>query len=223
VSESSTHSVPDDAHEAIMEATYRALRSHGYADLTMQDIADEAGKSKSLLHYHYDTKQDLLVAFLEHLLSWFDAKLEEMDAETPAERLSALTDRMLPSEDDEEWERFHRALLELRTQAPYTDAYREQLRRNKGFLQRRFEELIEDGIAAGEFRDVDAEETARFIMSALDGARSSRVTLGDDADQQAVRTGLEEFVYASLRTDDVATDAAADGDDGDGSGPEATE
>lgn len=203
-----------------MEATYRALRSHGYADLTMQDIADEAGKSKSLLHYHYDTKQDLLVAFLEHLLSWFDQKMAEIDAETPDERLTGLVDRLLPGEDDEEWERFHRGLLELRTRAPYTEAYRAQLRRNKGFLQGRFEEILEDGIAAGEFREVDTEETARFIVSALDGARSSRVTLGDDDDQRAVRAGLERFVFSDLRltADDDATE-----DDGDDDGAETNE
>lgn len=196
-----------------MEATYRALRTHGYADLTMQDIADEAGKSKSLLHYHYDTKQDLLVAFLQHLLSRFDERITEIGAESPDERLVELIGRLVPSEDDEEWERFHRALLELRTQAPYTEAYLEQLRRNKGFIQRRVEEVIEDGIASGHFRDVDPERTARFILSALDGARSTRVTLGDDADQRAVRAGLEEFVLSDLRrTEDDGADARPAGD-----------
>lgn len=190
-----------------MEATYRALRTHGYADLTMQDIADEAGKSKSLLHYHYDTKQDLLVAFLKHLLSWFDGQIAEIEAETPDKRLTALVDRLTPGEDDEEWERFHRGLLELRTQAPYTEAYRDQLRRNKEFIETRLEEVIEDGIASGHFREVDPEETARFILSALDGARSTRVTLGDEDDQRAVRAGLQEFVFSDLRR-------VEDGDDG---------
>jgi AcrR family transcriptional regulator len=37
--------VTDDTCEAIMSATYRALCAHGYADLTMQDIADETDKS----------------------------------------------------------------------------------------------------------------------------------------------------------------------------------
>ena len=216
MSETSTESVPPDAHRAIMEATYRALRTHGYADLTMQDIADEADKSKSLLHYHYDTKQDLLVAFLEHLLEWFDGKVAEMDAETPSERLDALVDRLLPGEDDEEWERFHRAMLELRTQAPYADAYREQLLRNKGFLQGRFEAILRDGVETGEFREVDPESTARFVVSALDGARSARVTLGDDADQRAVRSGLREFVFDELRRT-TDGDGTAESDAGDAS------
>ncbi|MFQ3319213.1 MAG: AcrR family transcriptional regulator [Natronomonas sp.] len=31
----------EETRERIMEATYRALCAHGYASLTMQDIADE--------------------------------------------------------------------------------------------------------------------------------------------------------------------------------------
>ena len=42
-------STPSGADE-IMQGVYRALCAHGYADLTMQDIADECDCSTSLLH-----------------------------------------------------------------------------------------------------------------------------------------------------------------------------
>ena len=41
-----------DSTDDIMSATFRALSKHGYASLSMQDIADEFDKSRSLLHYH---------------------------------------------------------------------------------------------------------------------------------------------------------------------------
>ncbi|PSQ42055.1 TetR family transcriptional regulator, partial [Halobacteriales archaeon QS_9_68_42] len=56
--------MPEETRERITNATYRALCDHGYAALTMQDIADECDCSKSLLHYHFDTKEDLLVELL---------------------------------------------------------------------------------------------------------------------------------------------------------------
>ncbi|MFC6725764.1 TetR/AcrR family transcriptional regulator, partial [Halobium palmae] len=140
-----------------MEATYRAVCASGYADMTMQDIAEEAGKSKSLLHYHYDTKEGLLVAFLDHMLGRFEAEVEGMDGESPTERLDALLRRMSPDEGDEDRRRFHRALLELRTQAPCREAYREQLRRNKDAIQERFAAVIRDGVERGEFHEVDPE------------------------------------------------------------------
>lgn len=52
-----------EVDEEIMEATYRALREHGYADLTIKRIAAEYGKSTAAVHYHYDTKEELLRRF----------------------------------------------------------------------------------------------------------------------------------------------------------------
>ena len=168
----------------------------------MQAIADEAGKSKSLLHYHYDTKEDLLVSFLRYLLERFADRAPGTDAGDPAERLELLVDMFLPCEESEEYEQFHRALLELRTQAPYREAFREQLRENKAFAQELFVETIEAGVEDGSFREVDAEATARFVLAALDGARSAHVTLGETEEPDVVREQLREYVLSDLRRGD---------------------
>ena len=97
--ETPDQSVPDEVHEELMAATYRALCAHGYADLTMQRIADEAGKSKSLLHYHYGTKQELLVAFLDYLFDRFEARVAATEGDAPETRLRVLLDKMVPDGD----------------------------------------------------------------------------------------------------------------------------
>jgi len=71
----------EETRDRLMDATYRALCEHGYAALTMQDIADEGDCSKSLLHYHYDTKEELLVALLAYLLERFEARVAPEGAE----------------------------------------------------------------------------------------------------------------------------------------------
>jgi AcrR family transcriptional regulator len=194
---SDTSDDPCDAHEQLMEATYRALCTHGYADLTMQDIADEADRSKSLLHYHYDTKEGLFVAFLDYLLDRLEGHVADFEsARSARERLLDLVDLLLVESDEEA--RLHQALLELRSQATHNEAYREQMRDNKRRLERSFAEIISDGVDDGEFRDVDPESTARFLQAALDGARSARVTLGDERDTEAVRDGIRRFVVDEL-------------------------
>ena len=45
-----------DSKKEIMEATYEALCKHGYAELSIEKIADEFDKGKSLIYYHYDDK-----------------------------------------------------------------------------------------------------------------------------------------------------------------------
>lgn len=191
----------DDTREEILAATYRALCEHGFADLTMQAIADEAGVSKSLLHYHYDTKQDLVVAFLDSFVERFEAEMADLDAEDPAERLDHIVDRLVFGREDGDQTDFGRAFLELRAQAPHEPAYREQLARNEAFLRDVLVDTIEDGIEAGVFRDVDAERTARLLRAAMDGARSQHVTLGDDT-REVVREALDDHVLDDLRREE---------------------
>ncbi|ELZ96863.1 transcriptional regulator [Haloferax mucosum ATCC BAA-1512] len=211
--ETPDQSVPDEVHEELMQATYRALCAHGYADLTMQRIADEAGKSKSLLHYHYGTKHELLAAFLAFLLDRFEKRVESTEGNAPDERLEFLLDKMVPEEDeDETYDRFGLALNELRMQAPYVEAYREQFDRNEDVIRQRFADIIRDGIEADIFRDVDAERTASLLFAALDGARLQRVSVATpsadaEANQSAraapreVRAALDEFVVSNLLRD----------------------
>ncbi|MFC3477253.1 TetR/AcrR family transcriptional regulator [Halobacterium litoreum] len=198
MSDSDSSTAPE-AHEDIMGATYRALLDHGFAALTMQDIADEAEKSKSLLHYHYDTKQDLLVAFLEHLIERGKERAAEHEDEPPAERLRNFVAGGLVDSDDEDWA-FATALLELQAQAPYDDAYREQLARNEQFMRDHVADIVRAGVDAGDFRDVDPDATARLVLAAMDGARTERVVLEDDT-PEVVHDALVEHVLDPLTVD----------------------
>jgi AcrR family transcriptional regulator len=58
--------VPDQTKDRIVEAAYRALVKRGYHETSMKDIAAEAGVAPGLAHYYFETKEDLLVAAIEH-------------------------------------------------------------------------------------------------------------------------------------------------------------
>jgi len=49
-----------------VEAAYRTLVKRGYHETSMKDIAAEAGVAPGLAHYYFETKEDLLVAAIEH-------------------------------------------------------------------------------------------------------------------------------------------------------------
>jgi AcrR family transcriptional regulator len=172
-----------DTRESIMRATYCALCEHGYADLTMQDIAAEFEKSKSLIHYHYETKEDLFVAFLDYLLENLREHVETIENDDPAERLRKLFDLFLSGPSDDEKHDFHVALLELRAQAPYSDDHRKQLRRNDRYLHDLIADIVRDGVEASQFDSTDPDETATVLLATVDGVRIRRTTLGvNDAD-----------------------------------------
>ena len=192
-----------DTQTAIMEATYAALCKHGYAGLTMQAIADEFDKTKAVLHYHYDTKEELLVAFLDYLLDRFLDAIDTDAIDDPKERLVALVDALLLGEHEgqtgaDHWE-YHTALLDVRAQAPHNDAFREQLTTNYRFVEDATAAIVEEGVEAGVFREVDPRRTAALVLATINGARLHQVTLDADVAED-VRNAVVEDVLRWLAT-----------------------
>ncbi|PSP44495.1 TetR family transcriptional regulator [Halobacteriales archaeon QH_10_70_21] len=185
-----------ETRERIMDGTHRTLCDRGYASLTMQDIADECDCSTSLLHYHFDTKEDLLVELLAHLLDRFEERVSSAGPEAPRDQLVDLVDLFLFGDERslEEHRAFHTALLELRAQAPHNEAFRDQLAENDARVHATVAAVIERGIDDGSFRNVDAARTAAHLLAAIQGARIRWVTLGDDAAPRTVREALVEDV-----------------------------
>jgi AcrR family transcriptional regulator len=50
----------------VLEAAVKALAKRGYAKTSVSDIAHAAGMSKGAVHYHFESKDDLIARVLEH-------------------------------------------------------------------------------------------------------------------------------------------------------------
>lgn len=188
-----------DLDEEIMRATYRALRDHGYADLTIKRIAEEYGKSTAAVHYHYDTKDDLLVSFLDYLLDQFSETIHEVETTAPEQRLELLLDKLLVAPED------HYdlliAMLEMRSQAPYNEAFGDRFQQNDEYVRYILRTVIDHGINEGEFTPVDSEHVARALMIIVDGGRTRTVVLGETDTLATARRTADEYVNAVLRAD----------------------
>jgi AcrR family transcriptional regulator len=183
-----------DTSDEFMEATYRALCDRGYADLTMQDIADESSKSKAALHYHYDTKENLLRAFLDHILDDFEERLA-CDEADPRDRLETFVEAVFgPAEDDRG--DFPVALLEIKSQAPYHDVYRERLVAMDERMRETVAQAVRDGVKAGHFADADPDAVARFVVTAINGSHTREVALGEDPGE--TRRLVERYLDRTL-------------------------
>ncbi|OLZ41614.1 TetR family transcriptional regulator [Natrinema saccharevitans] len=198
MAESPTEPV-SDPNEEIMRATYRALREHGYADLTIQRIADEYGKSTAAIHYHYDTKEDLLAAFLDYVLDRFKDTVHEVETTDPERRLDKLLDKLLVEPEDHQ--DLLVAILEMRSQAPYKDRFSDRFRQNDEYVRYLLRTVIDQGIQDGVFADVDTEHVARALMMIVDGARTRAVVLDEDCALTTARRTADEYVTRVLRED----------------------
>lgn len=188
-----------DPNEEIMRATYRALRTHGYADLTIKRIADEYGKSTAAIHYHYDTKEDLLAAFLDYILDQFKDAVHEVETTDPEQRLELLLEKLLV--DPEDHYDLLIAMLEMRSQAPYKETFAERFQQNDEYVRYMLRTVIDHGIEEGVFNDVDAEHTARALMTIVDGARTRAVVFDEERALTTARRAADEYVTAMLLND----------------------
>lgn len=194
-----------DAPTEILDATHHALREHGYAEVTMQDIADRTGLSTAALHYHYGCKHDLLVAFLDHLYDRFEARIGDPDGDSPAERLHSLVDALLT--DSAENPAFRTALLEIKAQAPYDDAFRDRLRRFDDAFSGTVRGLVAEGVADGTFRDdADPDTVASALTTFVNGAQTRHVGVGHPPAQSAAT--LHTYIDTALRPRDEADDGS---------------
>jgi AcrR family transcriptional regulator len=201
-----------DTHDAIMSATYHALCKHGYAHLTMQDIADEFDKSRSLLHYHYDTKEELMLSFLDRMTGWIGARLEESDTEEPLARLEEFIDRLVIDPGKEDRETFILAITELRVQAAHDERFREKLQVQYEKNVEAVADIIEDCIDAGVFRQVDPYETGELMYTMMFGANMYQVTLGASWATLRMRDGVARWIDQDLVVGDRTVDEYEGGD-----------
>jgi AcrR family transcriptional regulator len=185
--------------EAIMAATYRALCAHGYAGTSISRIAEEFPKSKSLLYYHYEDKDELLADFLEFLLDQLEADLQADRPDGPESRFDDLLDKLVPTGMDEDHLQFFQALIEMRAQAPHSETFRQQFERTDDVIVGELTETIEAGIEQGVFRNVDAAQTAEFIHATVYGMLVRSVPIDDEAVLEATRTELDSYVDRHLR------------------------
>ena len=92
----------EEARRRILAAAADCLVRDGLAQVRMAAIAREAGVSSGLLHYHFDTKEQLFVEVLSFSGAVSTALTEqamERAGSQPAQRLASFLDRCLPSDE----------------------------------------------------------------------------------------------------------------------------
>jgi AcrR family transcriptional regulator len=69
--------LPSDSRAKILEAAFAVLSRDGYENVSIKDIAEEAGVAQGLVHYYFKSKQQLVLAVLFEVCKKMDVYTAE--------------------------------------------------------------------------------------------------------------------------------------------------
>ena len=150
--------------QLIWDAARKIFLSKGLSGARMQDIADEAGINKALLHYYYRSKEKLFVQIFEKELSGFVRNLESTftSSLTFFEKIERLVDQEIRNFSEcPELPLF--LLNELSQQISSTRPDTHCMQNN--CLRKLFRDLVDTEIAEGRIKKVDADQLFIHVVS----------------------------------------------------------
>jgi AcrR family transcriptional regulator len=169
-----------EARRRILAAAADCIVRDGLAQVRMAGIAERAGVSTGLLHYHFDTKEQLFADVLTycHEISLDLNERAMRDAgDEPAQRLSSFLDRCLPSDDQlaHEWLLWQELAL-LCVRQPHLAKVGAELYED---LYGAVADIVADGVAAGVFQGGLVPRTVAETAVALCDGLGARVLAND--------------------------------------------
>jgi AcrR family transcriptional regulator len=84
--------VEEDRRSQILRIATGLFREKGYNGTSLEDIADRVGFTKPAIYYYFDSKEDLLFAIVEGVVSGALARVRAIQAQNlpPRERMTAI-------------------------------------------------------------------------------------------------------------------------------------
>jgi len=182
---------PDTAI-VLLEAAKKILRQHGYAGLSTRGVAEAAGMPLSQIHYHFGSKQEMVLALFEYLNAQLLDRQNVLFGD-PALKLSEQWDRACDYLDEDIASGYVRVMQVLTAAGWSNPAVAKVIRAGiMGWI-----DLI-TGLAARAGRELGglgpftAEEVSSLVASAFIGAESHYLT-GFEKQGVPVRKALRRF------------------------------
>lgn len=154
----------------------------GLANTSMDDVVKESGVSKSNIYYHFSSKEELLVAVLDHRIGQFQENLEAVmhnNELTVTQRMQAVFTSFAEELDGQACAGGCPILSFLAIPLP---ELKERITRFLHHLRIMVEMTLKQGIDQGEFRaDLLIGQTAQLVMASIEGSFMLAEARGDSA------------------------------------------
>jgi len=179
--------------KALINAAIEAIHARGSFEVTMSEIARQAGVSAGLAHHYFGSKDQLIVATMRHLLSELSVEIVAAlrAATTPRERLSGIiqanfaSDQFRPATISA-WLSFYVKAQSMDEACRVLSVYARRLRSN---LQHALTQMTD--------RE-HAQHIAEGTAAPIDGLYLRHALLDSEPDRAAAISLTEDYIDAQL-------------------------
>jgi AcrR family transcriptional regulator len=198
---------PDDLKEVIrdfrrdqvIDVARRLFGERGTTEVSMDEIAAEAGVARSTVYVYFANRDELLRACLKRMHNQLLESIAtdwEQDA-GPAERLQALVEGMFERIDDSP-AFFRLALVTQETVTQGGAALGSELALIGLDMARLIRDLYVEGMALGQFRPMDPDRATSLIGQQIYGAMSVRAGEPEPLPRAVVAAEVCDFMVRGL-------------------------
>ena len=161
--------VSGERRSQILDAAMAVFSRLGFHTARMDDIAEEAGLSKGALYLYYKSKDAIIGAILSYMFASAMKSLRELQSSEGSVRDQILSYAQLLARESERMARLSPIAFEFYAVAGRQKVVRQHLRDYLIQFREMLSALVRRGIEQGEFRAVNANETAYTLCALFEG------------------------------------------------------
>jgi AcrR family transcriptional regulator len=191
---------PKEAH--LIRSAYKVMGEKGLSHLSLQDVADEAGVSKAILPYYFESKENLTLLTMRWVLARVAGRIREaIDGVESAEgKVSAMIDAIFVGPEPNR--RFYLVFFDFLGYAARNDKFADVGATFHEICNGLYAEVIWAGQEEGTFYKRDAREGATVVRALVDGLFTQWIQDKDWKKTHAeCREVCKRSVLAYLRAD----------------------
>lgn len=158
---------PKEAH--LVRSAYKMMGQKGMGGLSLQDVADEAGVSKAILPYYFESKENLILLTMRWVLARVAQRIREAiaEAEGAEAKAKAMIDAIFVSPESNR--RFYLVFFDFLGYAARNDKFADVGATFHGICNGLYAEVVRLGQEEGVFNGTDAREAATVVRALVDG------------------------------------------------------
>lgn len=158
---------PKQAH--LIRSAYKVMGEKGLTRLSLQDVADEAGVSKAILPYYFDSKENLTLLTMRWVLARVARRIHEAidEVEDAEEKVSAMVDAIFVGPESNR--NFYLTFFDFLGYAARNDRFADVGTTFHEICNGLYAEVVKSGQEQGIFAPRDPREAATVVRALVDG------------------------------------------------------